>query len=619
MFKKIKSNKGYIFTYEAVMVAFIFLSIFYIGYMVYSHNMLTAIEEKKDTERFHKALLLKDYFLKKYEFPGEYNEDYIQNFTNELNLNEKTFDPINNFSEVNGSFYYIIHPNIYDEMLDNISEENNNFSLKKITLKYNDNEKVINYSIYSNVSLSYNTLSISYNDIIYFKENAYIPKITGITKNTSVVKLYGCNGDHIYFKVDKEIISASAKIIVNNKNMFSGWEDWKYASPILVVNNLNDSLKDYDVKIVFNSHAHINDGEMRNDCGDVRFVDENGNLLSYWIEPNTINTEHTVAWVKLDYLAPNGHKLIYMLYGNPSATSEADGEDTFRFFDDFSEGNLDNSKWAYNFNNPLFINDTYANGLNYTYLSLDYNYYNNGLDDAHISTKPLYQYSTNFAVRFHANFHKRYDEWGGFYKIINEWDYNRQIITNYHWGGEWLRAESSISDSSHTSYIVLQDPNLYDKWHTYEIQRNGSSSVNFIIDDDIYKTIYSNIYNESCPVAFYARKYDNNAVGYTPQENEKNGNISLDWVFVREYYEPEPNVTLLSSDVIFTVNGYIYKKPLKSTFNNINITPNLKEGINEIRILSSPFPVEFRIETKNNTNFYYLTLSPRNITVMVKP
>jgi hypothetical protein len=245
---------------------------------------------------------------------------------------------------------------------------------------------------------------------------------------------------------------------------------------------------------------------------------------------------------------------------------------------------------------------------------LDYNYYNNGLDDAHISTKS--PYPTNRAVRFHANFHKRYEEWGGFYYGSNEFD--REIISNYHWGGEWLRAESSVSDSSHTSYIVLQDPNLYDEWHTYEIQRNGGSSVNFIIDDEIYKTIYSNIYTGACPVSFYAREYDNNAGGGIPP-NEKNGNISLDWVFVREYREPEPNVTLLSSDVIFTVNGYIYEKPLKSTFDNINITPNLKEGINEIRILSSPFPVEFRIETNDNTNFYYLTLSPRNITVMVKP
>jgi len=42
-------------------------------------------------------------------------------------------------------------------------------------------------------------------------------------------------------------------------------------------------------------------------------------------------------------------------------------------------------------------------------------------------------------------------------------------------------------------------------------------------------------------------------------------------------------------------------------------------GINEIRILSSPLPVEFLIKTNENTDFYYLTLSPNNVTIVVKP
>lgn len=439
------------------------------------------------------------------------------------------------------------------------------------------------------------------------------------------INLYGCNGDHIYFKVNSEIISASARVVTNNGNPFITWQNWRYATPILIINNLNQNLNDYDVKIVFDSQSYINSGEMRTDCGDVRFVDEDGNPLSYWIEPNTIDTPHTVAWVKVN-LAPNEHKLIYMLYGNPTATTTANGDNTFPlFFDDFSKGNLDNTKWTYNFNNPLFVNDTYPNGINFTYLSLDYTYYNNhnyiiyDINNTHISS--ISTYYPNTSVRFHANFHKKYEEWGGFYININGNDYNREVITNYHWGGEWLRAESSVLNQDYDSYIILQDPDLYDNWHTYEIQRDGGSSVNFIIDDAIYKTIYSNIYTGDLPISFYARKYDySTKYGYYPvPQDEQNGNISIDWVFVRKYVEPEPTVTLLSSDVIFTVNGYIYKKPLKSVFDNIDITPNLNVGINEIRILSSPLPVEFLIKTNENTDFYYLTLSPNNVTIVVKP
>ena len=622
MLRKVISKRGYVFTYEAILIAFVFLSIFYIGYMVYSHNLLTGLEEKKDTEKFHKALLLKDLYLKKYEFPGRfYTNDYMENFTNKLNLQEKTFDPLNDFSECNRSFYFIIFPNIYDEMLENVSDDTNNFSLNKLSIQFDDDGKKINFTIYSNVTTKIVLPSINGTNIIYFKENVYIPKITGITKNKNKMKLYGCSGDHIYFKLDARVINASARIIAENGNPFISWQDWKYASPILIINNLNHQLPNYAVKIVFDSQSYVNSGEMRSDCGDVRFVDKYGNPLDYWIEPNTINTRHTVAWVKVN-LPSNGHKLIYMLYGNPTATTTANGENTFEFFEDFSKNKLDNTKWNYNFENPLFVNDTYSNGLDFTYLSLDYNHYNNGEDDVHISTHNSYDANMpiSYAVRFHANFHKKYEEWGGFYKNIGGNDYNREIITNYHWGGEWLRAESSRDDENHNSYIILQDPELYDHWHTYEIQRNRDISVNFIIDDIIHKTIYSNIYTGNLPVSFYARRYDDTTTyGYQPNDNEKNGNISIDWVFVRPYVEPEPTVAILSSDVIFTVNGYIYKKPLISVLKPIDITPNLKEGINEIRILRSPLPVEFLIKTDENTDFYYLTLSPKNITIVVKP
>ncbi|XRP97430.1 hypothetical protein ACO3UB_02645 [Methanocaldococcus sp. 16A] len=213
MIKKIKSNKGYIFTYEAIIVAFIFVSIFYVVYSTYSYNLGTAIEEKRDTEQFHKALLLKDLFLKKYEFPGNYSEDYIQNFTSELNLQEKTFDPINDFSNDSEKFYFIIHPNDYDDMLDNAD-----ISLNNITLTFNNGET---FKIYSNVINNYEQPDLSGNTIITFKENVYIPKITGISKNTNEIELYGCNGDHIYFKVNENITHISARLIntTNNENV----------------------------------------------------------------------------------------------------------------------------------------------------------------------------------------------------------------------------------------------------------------------------------------------------------------------------------------------------------------------------------------------------------------
>ena len=135
MIKKLTSKRGYVFTYEAIIIAFIFLSIFYIGYAVYSYNLLTGVEEKKNAEQYHKAILLKDFFIKSSSFPGKYYVDlYYRDFLNDLNIQEKTFDPLNNFSKFNGSVQFIINPNIYDDELSDYSNDLKTQVFKNLTL-----------------------------------------------------------------------------------------------------------------------------------------------------------------------------------------------------------------------------------------------------------------------------------------------------------------------------------------------------------------------------------------------------------------------------------------------------------------------------------------------------
>jgi len=77
MLSKLKSNRGYIFTLEALLVAMLFISAFYLTYMMYSNNYLTSFEEKRDIEGFQRANLKTDVMFKKAELPGEgFSEDY---------------------------------------------------------------------------------------------------------------------------------------------------------------------------------------------------------------------------------------------------------------------------------------------------------------------------------------------------------------------------------------------------------------------------------------------------------------------------------------------------------------------------------------------------------------
>lgn len=202
MITKIKSKKGYIFTYEAIMVAFIFLAVFYVGSMAYTHNFLTFLESKKDIDTAHKSPLLKDYYLKKYSFPGDFYErdNFINNIVNKLkNNNIKTFDIYSNFSEDREKMYFRIYSNQYDEKLANATIElitTNNYA-------FNATFDTSNITIYTNVANrtktnnSLKNLNVNLgNDFTVFNDVVYIPLITldNNSPNPIGYKAYGSNG-----------------------------------------------------------------------------------------------------------------------------------------------------------------------------------------------------------------------------------------------------------------------------------------------------------------------------------------------------------------------------------------------------------------------------------------
>jgi hypothetical protein len=89
-------------------------------------------------------------------------------------------------------------------------------------------------------------------------------------------------------------------------------------------------LRDYQILVALDTASLISAGKMRSDCGDIRLADSDGTtLLSYWIEPNTCNTNATRIWVKVPSIPANTTKTIYMYYGNPTASTASDAEAVF--------------------------------------------------------------------------------------------------------------------------------------------------------------------------------------------------------------------------------------------------------------------------------------------------
>ncbi|MEM5816039.1 MAG: DUF2341 domain-containing protein, partial [Candidatus Aenigmatarchaeota archaeon] len=95
-----------------------------------------------------------------------------------------------------------------------------------------------------------------------------------------------------------------------------------------------------------NTSGLISQGKMRSDCNDIRFTDSDGiTLLNFWIESGC-NTANTTIWVKVPKIPANSLKRIYLYYGNASATNMSNGSLVFDFYDDFDGTSLNPNIWA---------------------------------------------------------------------------------------------------------------------------------------------------------------------------------------------------------------------------------------------------------------------------------
>ncbi|MCK5039433.1 MAG: DUF2341 domain-containing protein [Candidatus Aenigmarchaeota archaeon] len=134
---------------------------------------------------------------------------------------------------------------------------------------------------------------------------------------TSGNDIYNSNTDNVGIGTN----SPTAKLHVKTSDIntvpfeLSAPLDGNYRNPITITNTGSD-LKDYSVYLTKDTAILISAGKMRADCGDIRFRDEEGNALAYFLEGGC-DSANTKLWVKVPSI-PAGIKTIYMHYGNPA-------------------------------------------------------------------------------------------------------------------------------------------------------------------------------------------------------------------------------------------------------------------------------------------------------------
>ncbi|MCD6387271.1 MAG: DUF2341 domain-containing protein, partial [Methanophagales archaeon] len=308
----------------------------------------------------------------------------------------------------------------------------------------------------------------------------------------------------------------------------------------ITITNSGQNLTDYQVNITIDTQSLITQGKMRSDCGDIRFFDENGNYIPYWIESGC-NTTQTVIWIKVPYIPANGQTTVYMYYGNPQAESESNGTKVFEFFDDFEGTDLDTGKWTI---------ESHTSNWGYSvengYLKL----YTNGHVcwwDSECWTTPCKNY---FAI----------------YAPYTE---------NYLFEAEILDSNLYSSDSSHVAVIGYQDENNVYFWGPYHwTSFNWGNNKNLAekVEDDEGKGVYGED-RTPFPMVFGIRRngtttyiYRNRELRDTDESTTINWDkagftlrdwlspygiyAKFDWALIRKYADPEPTVTVENEEPV---------------------------------------------------------------------
>jgi hypothetical protein len=100
---------------------------------------------------------------------------------------------------------------------------------------------------------------------------------------------------------------------------------------------------EYGAGVDTGNTAYFN-SECQTDFDDIRFTDNDGSTeLDYWREEYTVSDDATF-WVEIADSLSTSNVVIYLYYGNVGVSTTSSGTDTFLFFDDFENNNL--NRWT---------------------------------------------------------------------------------------------------------------------------------------------------------------------------------------------------------------------------------------------------------------------------------
>ncbi|RLI76914.1 hypothetical protein DRP05_11725, partial [Archaeoglobales archaeon] len=325
----------------------------------------------------------------------------------------------------------------------------------------------------------------------------------------------------------------------------SNWlTGWTYRRAIDVTETSGSTLTGYQVLIELNT-SNFDFSKAKSDGSDIRFTDSDGvTTLNYWIED--WSSSRALIWVRIPSISANSVKTIYVYYGNPTASSQSNGQLTFDFFDDFNDGDI--SDWtsidaniqATTFGGKEVLKLLPGTATNYKHLAIPINC-NLNLE-SYVVEAYIYDGNSAGSVAFH------YRDDGNWWSLELYVGGNRDIFRPYRFDSDegWRYQHIPVSISNGQWYRIRVDvlPSSFKMYINNELKWSRSVSPRYQF------TGYSK-------------------VGFV--EHKGFGPLYADWIFVRKYASQEPSVFIGNEEVIGYVTEGSYTSEVKDLSQNSSI------------------------------------------------
>ena len=335
---------------------------------------------------------------------------------------------------------------------------------------------------------------------------------------------------------------------------------WSYKRQINITEQSGNDLTDYQVMLSINTSQLYDEGKLRSDCGDLRFVNSDETTeLPYWIEVCNVTGGNSTIWVKVN-LSASSTTTIYMYYGNSDATTTSNGTAVFDFFDDFEDGVIDTTKW----DTTYAPDTTESNGyLNITDLS--------GTEGDVIFSQSSWiptdwGYEMSFSYRYVSGYPRQY---GGILKNDSSSSDNSYIF--YLLGGSasvnWQYYVETNGDSTYETSGTLVDMEM-DKWYNASIIVNSTNSTFRVWNSTGSWNVTTNFGSNF----YFHVQLGYHRIGFTLGEDN---NILYDWIKLRKIVFPEPTYSIGAEEIQNLPPEINLTSPSNTTYYNLTIPINV--------------------------------------------